>query len=191
MTIYVQTTTACNLIANFYSYRDTISMSPLPFIYHFVNTSTPLNNTDSIRWTFGDGTSSNQVNPTHVYTNPGTYYVCLRIQKRNSNGTLTNCVRQICRFIYVGQVISPNPCFIQTFPNPATTEVHMNVYLPVPQMIDVYIYNLSNVLVREKHQQGVVGNNTVSVSVATLPIGIYRIRVVRGNNVCYSRFVKL
>ncbi len=191
MTIYVQTTTACNLTANFYSYRDTVSITPVAFLYHFVNTSSPLNNTDSIRWTFGDGSSSNQVSPAHVYAQPGTYYVCLRIQKRNSNGTLTNCVREICRYVYVGQVNPTNSCFIQTFPNPATTIVNLNVYLSLPQMIDVYFYNYSNTLIREKHQPGVVGNNTVSVSIASLPTGIYRMKVVRGNMICYSSFVKL
>ena len=191
LTIFVQTTTACNLTANFYSYRDTLSTTPVAFLYHFVNTSAPLNSSDSIRWTFGDGTSSNLVNPSHVYAQPGTYYVCLRIQKRNSNGTLTNCVRDICRYVYVGQVIQPNPCFIQTYPNPATTLVNLNLYLSLPQMIDVYVYDFSNVLVREKHQQGVVGNNTVSISTANLPAGVYRMRIVRGNNVCYSYFVKI
>lgn len=107
-TIVITPPTTCTLVANFYSYRDTLSTSPLPYLYHFVNTSTGLNNTDSIRWSFGDGTFSNQLNPSHSYPQPGTYNVCLRIQKREPNGTLSNCVREICHAI----VISP-ACNIQ------------------------------------------------------------------------------
>jgi len=107
-TIIVQNPTTCTLNASFYSYLDTLSTSPLPNIYHFVNTSTPLNANDSIRWTFGDGTSSNQVNPTHSYAQPGTYTVCLRVQKREPNGTLTNCISDTCHVIVV-----QNPCILQ------------------------------------------------------------------------------
>lgn len=91
---------ACNLVASFYSFRDTTVSSSL-YTYHFINTSVPLSNTDSIRWTFGDGTSSNQVNPIHSYSQPGTYNICLRIQKRNTNGTLVNCIREICHTVAI------------------------------------------------------------------------------------------
>ncbi|MBL0145828.1 MAG: PKD domain-containing protein [Chitinophagaceae bacterium] len=67
----------------------------------FTNTTVPLGATDSIRWTFGDGTSSNVVHPNHTYTQPGTYTVCLRVQKRNNAGTPINCVREICHTIVI------------------------------------------------------------------------------------------
>jgi len=97
-TIVVQPT--CNLVANFTWQAD----ASLPQKISFTNTSTPLNNTDSIRWTFGDGSSSSLVSPDHTYAQPGTYTVCLRIQKRNTAGTVSNCVREICKTI----VVQPN-----------------------------------------------------------------------------------
>ena len=99
--IIVQGTPVCNLVASFYFYPDSTSTTPVANLYHFVNTSTGLSNTDSIRWTFGDGTSSNQVNPNHIYAQPGTYTVCLRVQKRDSTGTLTNCVSETCHVVVV------------------------------------------------------------------------------------------
>jgi PKD repeat protein len=92
----------CNLVANFTWYRDSLPTVAL-HTYHFTNTSTPLASTDSIRWTFGDGTSSNQVNPNHVYTSTGTFNVCLRVIKRNANGTLTNCVKEKCYTLVITQ----------------------------------------------------------------------------------------
>jgi PKD repeat protein len=90
---------SCTLVAEFTYSHDSTGTSINN--YHFTNTSVPLAATDSIRWTFGDGTSSNQVSPNHVYTNPGTYTVCLTVIKRNANGTLTNCVSGVCRQITV------------------------------------------------------------------------------------------
>ena len=105
-------TATCNLVSNFTFYRDS-----LPTIanntYHFTNTSAPLNANDSIRWTFGDGTSSNQANPIHAYSLPGTYNVCLRVIKRTASGLLTNCVSEKCRVVIVPTL--PNPCNLQVY----------------------------------------------------------------------------
>ncbi|MEP7164884.1 MAG: PKD domain-containing protein [Ferruginibacter sp.] len=188
-TIIVQGPTICNLAANFYSYRVLVTGTALPYLYHFENTSTGLNPTDSIRWIFGDGTTSNQVSPNHAYTQPGNYTVCLRIIKRTSAGTLTNCISETCHPQAV--LAQTNTCNLQLYPNPASTAVSVNVILGLPQMIDVFIYNTSNILVKEKHQPGVIGNNIVTVGIADLVPGIYVMRVIHGNDICYATFVKL
>ncbi len=189
-TVFVQGPNTCNLIANFYSYRILVSGTAFPYLYHFENTSTPLNTTDSIRWTFGDGTSSNQVSPNHAYTQPGNYTVCLRVIKRTSAGTLSNCTSETCHpLVVVAQ--NPNTCNLQPYPNPVTNSVNVNVVLGLPQMIDVYIYNTSNIQVKEKHQPGVTGNNIVTIATGDLVPGIYFMKVIHGNDICYATFVKL
>lgn len=40
-------------------------------------------------WTFGDGGTSNQINPTHTYATPGNYMVCLTVT--NACGTDSEC----------------------------------------------------------------------------------------------------
>lgn len=62
-----------NVIASF----DTTLLSPactMPYSVTFSNTSTF---TSSFSWDFGDGTTSTDPNPTHVYTVPGDYVVSL------------------------------------------------------------------------------------------------------------------
>ncbi|HMI79784.1 MAG TPA: PKD domain-containing protein, partial [Ferruginibacter sp.] len=93
-TVVIQT--PCNLLANF-SWAPTTSN---PLTIAFTNLSTPLHPLDSIRWTFGDGSSSTAVNPVHTYNVPGTYTVCLRVQKNNNTGSAP-CVREICKTIVV------------------------------------------------------------------------------------------
>ncbi|MEP7238800.1 MAG: PKD domain-containing protein, partial [Ferruginibacter sp.] len=94
----VVVTAPCNLIADF---NWTITPTN-PLRYEFHNLSTPLAASDSIRWTFGDGTSSSDVNPVHTYNVAGTYIICLRVQKLTLPGAAP-CVREICKTIVVTQ----------------------------------------------------------------------------------------
>jgi PKD repeat protein len=98
----------CTLIVNFISQQDPNH----PLRIKFTNTSTPISLTDSVRWTFGDGTSvsglqndPNVANPTHIYANAGNYTVCLRVKKNGNPPSAVNCVREKCNTIVV-----TNPC---------------------------------------------------------------------------------
>ena len=56
----------------------------------FMNRSLGFDPTTTYVWSFGDGDSSRNINPYHVYAQPGIYYVCLTMS--NSNGcTSTYC----------------------------------------------------------------------------------------------------
>ena len=125
-------TPPCTLVANYTWYRDSLPTVAL-YTYHFTNTSSPLAATDSIRWSFGDGTFSNQVNPNHTYAQPGTYTVCLRIIKRNANGTLTNCIKEKCYSI----VIAP-------FVNPCTLVANYTWYRDSLPTVALYTYHFTN-----------------------------------------------
>ncbi len=56
----------------------------------------------SWHWTFGDGNSSNEQNPTHFYTQPGSYQVCLTVTAFNGEEC---CVSTFCE-----EVIFDQPC---------------------------------------------------------------------------------
>ncbi len=54
------------------------------------------------KWSWGDGTYSNDRHPApHVYAQPGTYTICLLVKKCND----TTCVKDICK-----TVVIPNSC---------------------------------------------------------------------------------
>ncbi len=117
----VVVTAPCNLIANF-SWTVT-QTNPLRIEFH--NLSTPLAATDSIRWTFGDGSTSSDVNPVHTYNVAGTYVVCLRVKKLTPAGTAP-CVREICKTVVVSAPCNIVPNFIWTVTptNPLRIEFH-------------------------------------------------------------------
>lgn len=81
----------------------------VPLTVNFTDLSTSPNfNIVSWQWDFGDGNTSNQQNPTNVYTNTGVYTVSLIIT--NSAGCTDTLVRP--QYIQVGDI--PIACFSAT-----------------------------------------------------------------------------
>lgn len=85
------------------------SVSPQPAIINlpvtFTDNTTVFGGTaNSWAWDFGDGTFGLTQNPTHVYTVPGTFHVCLAMQ------TSDGCVDTICQDILVipAELVLPN-----------------------------------------------------------------------------------
>ena len=124
-------------------------------------------------------------NPTYTFTDSGYYHVCLRTTYANG------CVKEICRLFHITNTLtSPTACTLQAYPNPASNTINAILTLTQALQVNAYVYNSANVLVAQKQQQGVVGTNTVSMNIETLTPGVYVLRVVYGNNVCYATFIK-
>lgn len=125
-----------------------------------------------------------QNNPVYVFTDTGWYRVCLRTV------TMGGCVKEICQTIHITQVAAQQ-CQLYAYPNPAQSSINVNVVLPQAQTIYAYVYNAQNILVRQKVQAGITGNNIVNINIADLVAGTYTIRIVYGNKTCYARFQKI
>ncbi len=124
-----------------------------------------------------------QNNPVYVFQDTGLFKVCLKAKLDGG------CVKEYCSNIRIEQV--SNACELQAFPNPASSVVHVNLYLTQPELILATVYNSLNVPVLSHTQQGHTGNNLVTLNVNNLIAGQYTIRLVYGNRVCYARFQKL
>ncbi|MEO6166620.1 MAG: PKD domain-containing protein, partial [Chitinophagales bacterium] len=57
----------------------------------FTNTSAATGDITSYYWEFGDGSTSYEQSPSHIYTSDGNYYVCLTITAHNPFCTETYC----------------------------------------------------------------------------------------------------
>jgi PKD repeat protein len=84
--------------------------SSAPGMVQFTNLSTPVNpatGTLTCLWTFGDGTTSTALNPTHYYVSPGGYPVCLTITTGSPSQPL--CTSTYCDSV----IVTPgNPCSV-------------------------------------------------------------------------------
>jgi PKD repeat protein len=90
----------CNITAKYEYRKDSLDCKKVQFI----NLSTPISPNVHFVWKFGDGGTSNDVNPAHVYSQPGKYYVCLVSEAG------TNCRREYCDTVIVN---CETPCNIQ------------------------------------------------------------------------------
>lgn len=88
---YCDTVIVGNIIGNCsaqFQYFDSLNT------YYFYSNGSPNYN---YYWTFGDGLISYAANPTHIYSNPGAYNVCLTIYD-----SLNNCSDTWCDSIFIG-----------------------------------------------------------------------------------------
>jgi PKD repeat protein len=120
-TIYVSGNPIGNCNALFYYAVDTNTN-----IAYFTNLST--GNYTNLQWSFGNGTSSTQANPSAPYT-PGTYIVCLTVYNN-----LTACQSSYCDTVVVGNgQASCVPVFF-SYPDSTfgATGVYFGVYNTCP-----------------------------------------------------------
>ena len=110
---------ACNLQA-YFTYTIAAGANNTSLV-SFTNATAGFAPGDSIRWTFGDGTTSNLANPQHTYPANGTYTVCLRIKKPTTSASAIPCVSEFCKLIVISNVSACNiaPSFAKA-PSPAT-----------------------------------------------------------------------
>jgi gliding motility-associated-like protein len=145
-----------NVDAQFTSVSTVCANTPV----QFNNTSTP--GPGNSTWYFGDNTTSNQANPSHAYTTPGTYTVKLVVSS-------TGCSDSITHNIVV--TAGPNANFTAT---PLTGCVPLNV-------------NFTNTSTGGSSYYWVFGNNQTSTltnptTTYTLPNQTYTVKLVAISN---------
>ena len=102
-----------NKIVKYYPVPPLINIQPSSFIgcvpgtVTFTNLSKPIDNTYKINWDFGDGTTSKQISPTHIYDSAGVYTISLDITSpigcktsQIFNSYITIEPRPVAGFIY-------------------------------------------------------------------------------------------
>lgn len=77
-----------------------------PYIAQFVNLSTTDSPTQYL-WDFGDGTTSTEINPSHIYPNPGIYHIQLTLK------TTSGCVQTLT--LYRPDLVNVHPSPISKF----------------------------------------------------------------------------
>lgn len=74
-----------------------IELTPDGYVIHIENTSTSGGDITTTTWYYGDGTIGDSYDAEHVYTESGTYIICLVI------ATADGCVDEYCTSVVVGE----------------------------------------------------------------------------------------
>lgn len=194
LSIYSSNATGTNILNYYYYFYDwevkergctsaptavTVNVTPGPIAgFTFVANQLSVNFTNVSSgnptfwsWDFGDGSAtSTQQNPSHSYTNPGTYTVLLTV----NNGICTNTIQKVVTVMTTGTENINEAFGLSVYPNPATNEVNILIDGALTGKIMVDMLDVSGRLVIG---QVFSRSSTLQFNTATLPAGSYQVRV--------------
>ena len=200
--ISVILTTADNIL-----YEDECRALFLPFInpdslqVFFLNLSSA--DAVSVTWDFGDGNTSNEFIPSHVYAAGGVYTVTLTITTENGcestySGIInleSNDFTASPSFRIVSNTEEEEKLTLKTtldrlMPNPVRDE--LNVVVTSAQRADyqLQVYSLQGQLMQQRSGDLLGGENRLNVEVNSLPDGIYILRLQTRGQDLSRKFVK-
>lgn len=90
------------------------NMNPKRIFFHDLS----VGNISQWLWDFGDGTSSTQKNPQHIYQQAGVYEVCLTV---SNNDSVNPCLSVFCDSVYVDMPTPQCHAEFTWFPDPSNT----------------------------------------------------------------------
>ncbi|WP_177764182.1 PKD domain-containing protein [Flavobacterium sp. I3-2] len=143
--------------------------------FQFTNSST---NASNFQWNFGDGTTSNQQNPTHIFTVAGTYNVTL---------TVTSCGKTYTKAKEITISTLSNDTFaknqIKLYPNPST------------DFLNVSIGNLNKILIfdiqgKQIETKFITNAEETQIDIQNLAKGNYILQISKDNQTENFKFTK-
>jgi len=141
----------------------------------FANTSTHAN---TYFWDFGDGNTSTQANPIHLYLANGTYYV--KLKGFNSCGS-----DSITQTIVITDVSIHENSFFKDFniyPNPTNQSVNITLTTAISTNANLIIYDLLGKAIYTENININTSQYNHKVDVSTFGKGIYFITLKTDNN---------
>jgi len=125
---------------------------------------------DSVRWTFGDGQTSNLVNPSHTYTANGTYIVCLHIYTPCGQDEKCDTVTIAATGITAtGSSLDR----VNVYPNPTKDQLYIS---GITGMVSVKLMTLTGSIL----QEATFTQNNAQLDISNLPSGIYMMQLTAG-----------
>lgn len=139
-------------------------------------------------WNFGDGGTSTQENPTHLYTDAGTYNVILTAKDGAGCSFITE---DFITILTVG-IADPSLSFgLNIYPNPFNSQAVIEYVLPQASAVNIEIWNMlgQKVLPVLDNASQPAGTYTYPVSLAEG--GIYMVRFAVGETVIWKKLVRV
>ncbi|MBX7206257.1 MAG: T9SS type A sorting domain-containing protein [Bacteroidia bacterium] len=156
--------------------------------FNFTNTTNENGNVTTYLWDFGvttsTGDTSTQKNPSFSFPSNGTYTVRLIAYSAVGNDTTTQTVN-----VLATGVVDQNISSIMMYPNPAQSNLNLQLGLNQTSAVAVSIFDLTGRVVKTIPVLEMnAGNNQLNVNVNDLTNGVYLVQVATGNS---SNILKL
>ncbi len=223
-TINPQATAACQ--AGFWTlqaYEDTSNgggmVAPIAHEVWVWNLSIPNSGTEQFAWDFGDGASSSEAYPTHVYDGPGPWQVCLTLTTGNCTDSFCDSVSVDANGYLNGMAVNHHeaapdlrdggftlnvlesvptgipelPAFgnFRLWPNPVQNELNISFTGLHGGTLPVEVIDRTGRTVIAKDFPLGIGANTLQLGTDGLAPGLYVLRIGNAADMVVQRFVKL
>jgi PKD repeat protein len=133
-------------------------------------------------WNFGDGDYSNLVNPSHTYTESGTYHVSMYAFNHCGYGYALKDVT-----VTLTHIDSELLGSFKVYPNP--TSQRLNIYSEFDKIYSVKIFDTHGRLVNEI--KNLNGSNSAFIDVSMMAKGVYVIQIISDRELTSMRFTKM
>lgn len=143
-------------------------------------------NADTYSWDFGDGASSTDENPSHLYAAGGTYNVCLTVSGICGDNTGCDSIK-VATHIGINETNADNAVAI--YPNPATSRLTVAVDGMSGDMLSIEISNLTGQVVMSKQTSDFNGYSTEKLDISKLTIGVYFVKIYTNEMATTKRLV--
>lgn len=145
-------------------------------------TATGVQNATGYLWSFGDGTTSTQNAPSHLYTTGGSYTVSLKVQNACGDTTITRPLALAATGI--GNRLKQ--LAMDVYPNPATSVLELRLSTAIPEGYELRILDATGRVMTVQHFTGL----HISMPVGNLPAGVYVVQLRSKDAASQIRFVK-
>ena len=137
-------------------------------------------------WDFGDGGSSEEEHPTHIFSESGDYEACLIVEDIAGRDTFCTPVDVVSGARE--QLIREG---FRLYPNPASTHLYLELVEGVfLNEVEVEVFDAIGQSVK-RIRLGFAGSNAAErIDIAGLPAGMYRVKVTDGKRLFAGEFVK-
>lgn len=138
-------------------------------------------------WDFGDGQTSTEINPVHIYRDPGVYSVSLTVQSPAGPASekKINLVHVDTAFKTTSGISSIQTGtfrLAQNYPNPFSSRTVINYTVPSPAHVSLIVFDaLGRKILTLKDEAQTRGAYSVSLTSKNLPSGIYYYQLMEGS----------
>ncbi|RQO32249.1 hypothetical protein DBR32_01165 [Taibaiella sp. KBW10] len=141
------------------------------------------NNTYTYAWNFGDGGTSTQMTPTHVYAAAGDYLVSMDISNGCTDTTVTLPIR--VDFTLGTVTVSKNNINMKLYPNPAQDQLNLELIGDHIFFRNIIVYNVIGQKVLDQKT-----NKTTAEKISTqqLPAGMYILKAETDKGMVMRKF---
>jgi PKD repeat protein len=134
-------------------------------------------------WDFGDGSFSEFSNPSHEYSQPGEYYVCL--EAINDCGSDVICDWVYVDYVRIPEIPDPKAHQFKIYPNPSNGMV--NITSDFQGRINLTLINLQGKVLM--NQDLILDGRDQSLNLSGFQPGIYLLRINDGTMISVGKIV--